>query len=129
MAILRLEERVDQVTSYIKRLNSAVSEIDRDVFSNEEPSKDLESALTRVRDVPSRVKAWKKSTARAGADIALSLVCVHCKGVDEKKLKSLEVTNRKHAKVEDFMEMFMEATTRIAAKPPSMGETRTRNCS
>ena len=60
------------------------------------------------------MKTWKKSIARAGADIALSLVHVHCKGVDEKKLKSLEVAKRKHAKLEDFMEMFMEVATRIA---------------
>lgn len=74
----------------------------------------MESILTQVRDVPSRVKAWKKSAARAGADIALSLVHIHCKGVDEKKLKSLKVANRKHAKLEDFMAMFMEAATWIA---------------
>ena len=38
----------------------------------------------------------------------------YSKGVDEKKLKSLEVANRKNAKIDDFMEMFMEAATRIA---------------
>ena len=60
------------------------------------------------------MKIWKKLAARARADIALSLVQVHFKGVDEKKLKSLEVANRKHARIQDFIEMFMEAATRIA---------------
>mgnify|MGYP006968181504 CR=1 FL=1 len=44
----------------------------------------------------------------------LSLVCVHCKNVDEEKLKNLLVVNKKNLKFEDFMEIFAEAATRIA---------------
>ena len=114
MSLLRLEEHVEQVAMYIRELITAISAIDHDIFSDDEPSNDLETVLARVKAVPSRVKDWKKSAARAGADITLSLVCIHCKGVDEKKLKSLEVANRKNAKIDDFMDMFMEAATRIA---------------
>src|SRR5436190_113438 len=84
MSMLRLEERVEQVAMYIRELGTAISAIDRDVFPDDEPSKDLETVLARVKAVPSRVKDWKKSTAQAGADIALSLVRIHCKGVEEK---------------------------------------------
>lgn len=34
--------------------------------------------------------------------------------MDEEKLKSLKVANRKKIKSEDFMETFLEAATRIA---------------
>ena len=51
--------------------------------------KDLESILTRLNDVPARVNAWKKSAAQSGADVALSLVRVHCKNMDEEKMKNL----------------------------------------
>lgn len=37
LALLHLEERVEQVLVYIKRLSTAVSDIDRDVFPDEEP--------------------------------------------------------------------------------------------
>lgn len=37
-----------------------------------------------------------------------------CQGVDEEKMNNLNVANRKNAKFEDFMEIFMEAATRIA---------------
>lgn len=103
LALLRLEERIEQVLVYIKKLSTAISEINREVAHDKEFAKDLESILARVREVPSRVKSWKKSAARAGADISLTLVRIHCKGVDEKKLKSLEIAKKKHAKLEDFM--------------------------
>ena len=45
--------------------------------------------------------------------MALSLVHVHCKNVDEEKLKNLRVVN-KNIKFEDFMQTFAEAATRIA---------------
>ena len=34
------------------------------------------------------MKAWKKLAAQSGANVALSLSRVHCKNVDEEKLKS-----------------------------------------
>ncbi|KAI4991033.1 hypothetical protein ZWY2020_039404 [Hordeum vulgare] len=55
-----------------------------------------------------------KSAARCGADVALSLVQVHCKEVHEEKLKTLKVTNTKKLRFEDFMETFPESATRIA---------------
>ena len=70
--------------------------------------------MTRLNKVPVWVKAWKKSAARSGANVALSLVHVHCKNVDEDKLNDLRVMNKKNLKFEDFMETFVEAATRIA---------------
>jgi hypothetical protein len=78
----------------------------------EELQSDVESMMTRLKDIPSRVQAWKKSAARCGAGMALALVRVHCKDMDEGKLKSLRVANTKKLKFEDFMETFIEATTR-----------------
>ena len=74
----------------------------------------LDSVMTRLNEVPAWVKAWKKSVARGGAEVALSLVRVHCKNMDEEKLKNLRVVNKKNLKFEDFMETFAEAATRIA---------------
>ena len=68
---------------------------------------DLESVITRLNKVPTRVKAWKKS------NVALSLVRVHCKNMDEEKLKNLRVVNKKNLKFEDFMETSAETATRI----------------
>ena len=48
---------------------------------------DLESVMTRLNEVPAWVKAWMKSAAQSGADVALSLVHMHCKNVDEEKMK------------------------------------------
>ena len=75
---------------------------------------DLESVMTRLNEVAARVKPSKKSTTWSGADVALSLVHIHCKNVDEEKLKGLHVVNKKNRKFEDFMETFAEAATRIA---------------
>ena len=74
----------------------------------------MDALINHLRDIPRRVQLWKKSAAHAGADIALSLVRVHCKGKDEEKLKALKVVDRKSAKIEDFMETFLPAATRIA---------------
>ena len=70
--------------------------------------------MMRLNEVPTRVKAWKKSAARSGSNVVLSLVRVHCKNMDEEKLKNLRVVNKKNLKFEDFMETFAEAATRIA---------------
>lgn len=76
--------------------------------------KNARAIIDRVKALPGQLQSWKKSAARAGADIALLLVRIHCKGVDEEKVKNLRVINRKSAKFEDFMEMFIASTTRIA---------------
>ena len=69
--------------------------------------------MARLEALPDRVQAWKKSAARCGADIALSLVRVHCKEVKEDKLKALQVANTRKLQFQDFMETFIEAATRI----------------
>lgn len=46
--------------------------------------------------------------------MALSLVRVHCKEAKEEKLKALQVANTKKLQFENFMETFIDTTTRIA---------------
>ena len=70
--------------------------------------------MTRLNEIPGRVQAWKKSSARCGADVALSLVRVHCKEVKEEKLVALKVANTKKLNFQSFMETFIDAATRIA---------------
>src|SRR4051812_22192561 len=67
-----------------------------------------------VRVVPVRVQEWKKSSARCGADVALSLVRVHCKEAREEKLAALQVANTRKHNFQDFMETFIAAATRIS---------------
>ena len=52
--------------------------------------------MTRLNEIPDRVQEWKKSSAQCGADVALSLVRVHCKEAKEEKLVALKVANTKH---------------------------------
>ena len=70
--------------------------------------------MTRLNEVPSRVQEWKKSSASCGADVALSLVPVHCKEAQEDKLVSLKVANTRKHDFRSFMETFIAAATRIA---------------
>ena len=60
------------------------------------------------------MQEWKKSSARCGADVALSLVRVHCKDAREDKLVALRVANTKKHDFRSFMETFIAAATRIA---------------
>ena len=77
-------------------------------------SQDLESLMTRLNQIADRVQEWKKSSARCGADVALSLVRVHCKEAKEDKLAALKVAHTKKHSFQDFMDTFLEAATRIA---------------
>ena len=70
--------------------------------------------MTRLNQIPGRVQEWKKSSACCGADVALSLVRVHCKEAKEDKLAALKVENTKKHSFQDFMDTFLEAATRIA---------------
>ena len=70
--------------------------------------------MTRLNEVPGRVQEWKKSSARCGTDVALSLVLVHCKDAQEEKLASIKVANTKKHDFQSFMETFIAAATRIA---------------
>jgi len=114
MNMLRLEARLDGVKEYVARLRSALALIDKGLWPEDTLRADLESMMTRLEALPDRVQTWKKSAARCGADVALSLVRVHCKEVKEEKLKALQVANTRKLQFEDFMETFIEAATRIA---------------
>ena len=48
------------------------------------------------------------------ADVALSLVRVHCREAREEKLAAIKVANTKRHDFQSFMETFISAVTRIA---------------
>ena len=114
MNVLRLESRVAAIIDYLARLKVATSRIDTTLWPRETLQNDLESPMTRLNEVPSRVQEWKKSSARCGADVALSLVRVHCKDAREDKLVALRVANTKKHDFRSFMETFIAAATWIA---------------
>ena len=70
--------------------------------------------MTRLNEIPGRVQAWKKSPARCGANVALSLVRVHCKEAQEEKLATIQVSSTRKHSFQDFMETFIAAATCIA---------------
>ena len=114
MNMLRLESRITSATSYLARLKEVVSRIDLTLWPEAMLQNDLESLMTRLNEIPDRVQEWKKSSARCGADVALSLVRVHCKEVREDKLAAIKVANTKKHDFQSFMETFIAAATRIA---------------
>ena len=114
MNVLRLESRVAAVVDYLARLKASTSRIDTSLWPEETLQNDLESLMTRLNEVPSRVQEWKKSSARCGADVALSLVRVHYKEAREDKLVSLKVANTRKHDFRSFMETFIAAATWIA---------------
>ena len=95
MNLLRLESHMDSVVAYLARMNTTMTRVDAELWPQAELSQDLESLMTRLNQIPGRVQEWKKSSARCGADIALSLVRVHCKDAREDKLAALKVANTK----------------------------------
>ena len=70
--------------------------------------------MTRLNEIPDRVQEWKKSAARCGADMALSLVRVHCKEVRQYKVEAIKVANTQKHDFRTFMESFIAVATRIA---------------
>ena len=114
MNMLQLESRVTGVTSYIVRLKEAVSRVDSLLWPRATLQNDLESLMARLNEIPDRVQEWKKSSAWCGADMALSLVRVHCKEAREDKLAAIKVANTKRHDFQSFMETFIAAATRIA---------------
>ena len=114
MNVLRLESRLASVMDYLARLKVAVSQVDVELWSKERFHNDLESLMTRLDEILSRVQTWKKAYARYGADVALSLVRVHYKEAKEEKIATLKVANTKHLQFQSFMETFIEAATHIA---------------
>ena len=114
MNLLCLESRVDSAVDYLARLKVATSWIDPALWPEAVLQNDLESLMTRLNEIPDRVQEWKKSAARCGADVALSLVRVHCKEVRQDKLATIKVANTQKHDFRTFMETFIAAATRIA---------------
>ena len=114
MNVLRLESRVTGVVDYLARLKVAMSRIDTALWPMATLQNDLESMMARLNEAPSRIQEWKKSSARCGADVALSLVRVHCREAREEKLAAIKVANTKRHDFQSFMETFIAAATRIA---------------
>ena len=114
MNILRLESRLTAATDYLGRLKAVMARIDTALWRGIVQENNLESLMTRLNEIPNRVQEWKKSAARGGADVALSLVRVHCKEVKERRLVALKVANTKELQFQSFMETFLEAATPIA---------------
>ena len=112
--MLRAHIRLGKVGPFIGRLREVVGRIDKELWPEDESRQEMEGLMTRLEEVPNRVQAWKKSAACCGADVALSLVRVHCKEAREEKLKALQVANTKKLRFKDFMETFLESATRIA---------------
>src|SRR5215216_2846628 len=124
MNMLRLESRLSSVMDYVARLKVAMTRIDKELWpqvtddfdslsARDVLLNDLESLMTRLKNIPDRVQAWKKSSARCGVDVALSLVRVHCKEVNEEKLAALKVAYTKRLQFQSFMETFIDAAARI----------------
>ena len=95
MNVLRLESHITGVVDYLSRLKVVVSRIDTARCSMATLQNDLESMMARLNEAPSRIQEWKKSSARCGADVALSLVRVHCREAGEEKLAAIKVANTK----------------------------------
>ncbi|KAI5016330.1 hypothetical protein ZWY2020_006181 [Hordeum vulgare] len=112
--MLRAHSRLNRVGPFIGRLRKVVGRIDKELWPEDDSRSEIDGLMTRLEDVPSRVQAWKKSSARCGANVPLSLVRVHCKEAREEKLKTLQVANTKKLRFEDFMETFLDSATRIA---------------
>ena len=105
---------MDGDVAYLARLKAAMTHVDAELWPQAKLSQDLESLMTRLNQIPGRVQEWKKSSARCGADVALSLVRVHCKEAKEDKLAALKVVNTKKHTFQSFMDTFLEAATHIA---------------
>ena len=112
--MFRVNSRLNRVGPFIGRLRGVAGRIDKELWPEDDSRNEIEGLMIRLEDVPSRVQAWKKSAARCGTDVALSLVQVHCKEAREDKLKTLQVANTNKLRFEYFMETFLDTATRIA---------------
>ena len=72
--LLRAHICLGKVGPSIGRLRELISRIDKELWPEDESRHEMESLMTRLEEVPNRVQSWKKSAARCGADVALSLV-------------------------------------------------------
>ena len=112
--MFRLDTRLKKVQEYVTRLRAALERIDKELCPEDTLQTDLESMMGRLNQIADRVQAWKKFVAHCGADVALSLVRLHCKEAKEEKPKALQVANTKKLQFENFMETFIDAATHIA---------------
>lgn len=99
---------------YVRRVQEAMGEVDELLFPGEDLGQDFKALLTRLKEVPDRVKEWKKSSARCGADVVLALVRVHFPKVNEERLQALSIANPKGSHFTQHLSSFIEAATRIA---------------
>ena len=53
--VLRLESRLDSVLGYIDRLKVALTKIDQELWLEDRLQNDLESLMSRLNEIPSRV--------------------------------------------------------------------------
>ena len=83
--MLRAHNRLGKVGPFIGRLREVVGRIDKELWPEYESRPEMEGLMTRLEEVSNRVQAWKKLAARCGADVALSLVRIHCRDVKEEK--------------------------------------------
>ena len=84
MNVLQLESRVAAVVDNLARLKVATSRIDTTLWPGETLQNDLESLMTRLNEVPSRVQEWKRSSARCGAVSASSATPSWFSSIDDK---------------------------------------------
>ena len=115
MDLLWLESCLDGAVAYLARLKAVMTRVDVELWPQAELPQSLESLMTRLNQIPDRVQEWKKSSARCGADVTLSLVRVHYKEAKEEKLAALKVANTKKHSFQEFMDTLLEAATRIAS--------------
>ena len=66
-------ELSQDLESLMARLKVSMSRINQALWPEATLQNDLESLRTRLNGIPDRVQEWKKSSARCGADVALSL--------------------------------------------------------
>ena len=65
MNVLQLESRLDSAVDYLARLKAVMSQIDIELWCQAEFQNDLESLMTRIKEIPSRVQEWENSSAPA----------------------------------------------------------------
>ncbi|KAI5008326.1 hypothetical protein ZWY2020_009374 [Hordeum vulgare] len=68
--MLRAHIRLGKVGPFIGRLREVVDRIDKELWPEDESWQEMEGLMTRLKEVPNRVQAWKKS-APGGAGVAI----------------------------------------------------------
>ncbi|KAI5017079.1 hypothetical protein ZWY2020_037457 [Hordeum vulgare] len=66
--------RVGKLGPFIGRLREVVGRIDKELWPEDDSRQEMENLMARLEEIPNRMQSWKKSAARCGTDVALSLV-------------------------------------------------------